>query len=255
MTKKDTYAVGHLARVAGVSVRTLHHYDEVGLLTPARRGPAGYRLYTIDDLERLQQILFFRELGFTLAEIRAIMLDPGFERRAALEAQQELLRQKARRLEKLIAAVGAAIHAGERGFHMNQSEMFEAFGDFDPAEYEAEARRRWGGTSAYKESARRTASYTKDDWLTIRREEDEIASGMAELASRDPAAAEVQELVARKWRLINDRFYDCSPEMFAGLGRMYADDPRFARNYDKLRPGLAAFMCDAMEAYAAGRRR
>ena len=246
-----TYTVGRLARAAGVTVRTLHHYEQVGLLAPSRRSEAGYRLYTHADLERLQQILFFKELGFALGEIRRIMLHPGFERRAALEAQQELLRRKARRLDALIAAVAAALTADEKGTHMDEHEMFEAFGGFDPSEYEDEARQRWGHTNAYQQSARRTATYTKEDWVAIRREEDEITAGVAELMSRAVADAAVQELIGRKWRLINERFYECSPEMFAGLGSMYADDPRFAETYEKVRPGLAAFIRDAMAVYAA----
>jgi DNA-binding transcriptional MerR regulator len=245
-----TSTIGRVARLAGVSVRTLHHYDEMGLVCPARRSAAGYRLYGAAELERLQQVLFFKELGFPLAEIRRVMLDPAFDRGGALRAQRALLVERARRAWALLAAVDAALQALEKGTSMNHEDMFEALGGFDPSQYEDEVVRRWGETDAYRQSARRTATFTKDDWAAIRREEEEITAGIAERMERGPADAEVQELVARRCRHINERFYECSPAMFAGLGEMYVADSRFARNYEKVRPGLAEFLREAMRLYA-----
>ena len=246
--------VGRVARLAGVSVRTLRHYDALGLVRPAQRSDAGYRLYSDADLERLQQVLFYRELGFRLGDIRRIMEDPAFDRRAALRAQGELLRRKGRRIHDLIAAVEAALEADERGTSMGEKEMFEVFGDFDPEDYREEAEARFD-PRLVKESARRTARYGKDDWLAIRREQEAIRDGLGALVGRDPADPEVQALVARQWRLIDERFYPVTAEIFAGLGEMYVQDPRFAAQYDKVRPGLAAFMRDAMRVYAGAASR
>jgi DNA-binding transcriptional MerR regulator len=246
--------VGRVARLTGVSVRTLRHYDDLGLVRPARRSAAGYRLYAEADLERLQQVLFYRELGLKLGDIRRIMEDPAFDRRAALQAQRELLRRKGRRITDLIAAVDAVLLADERGTRMDEAEMFEAFGDFDPGEYREEVRERFDARLV-NESERRTGSYSKDDWLAIRREQEAIRDGLAALMGRDPADPEVQALVARQWRLIDERFYPVTPEIFAGLGQMYVQDPRFAGNHEKVRGGLAAFMRDAMLVYSEAARR
>jgi DNA-binding transcriptional MerR regulator len=250
---ETSYTVGGLARLTHVSVRTLHHYDAVGLLTPRRRSAAGYRLYGRSDVERLHQILVYRELGFGLDDIRRVLADPALRRGSALRAQRELLRARRRRADELLEAIETAIRAEERGVTMSDEELFEVFGDFDPAEYAEEAEQRWGGTEAYEQSRRRTAAYTKDDWAAIRREEEEITAAAAELMDRAPADPAVQALIERKWRHIDERFYDCTPEVFAGLGDLYAGDPRFAKNYDKVRPGLAAFLRDAMAIYAAER--
>ena len=139
------YKVGEVARLAHVSVRTLHHYHEIGLLVPSGRSESGYRLYAPQDLERLQQVLFYKELGFGLEEIRALVAGPALDRREALTGQRDLLAQRARRLEAMLRLIDKTLAALEGGIQMRQDEMFEVFGDFDPSEYEQEARERWGG--------------------------------------------------------------------------------------------------------------
>jgi DNA-binding transcriptional MerR regulator len=249
------YTIGKVAQMARVSVRTLHHYDALGLLEPSDRSEAGYRLYTTDDLERLQQILFFRELGFALKEIRAIVRDPAFDPRRALIAQRSLLAEKARRAAAMLAAVDRALEAHEKGNHMDANEMFEVFGDFDPAEYKDEARERWGHTDAYAESVRRTATYTKVDWQQIKADEEAITAAFVDALDRQlaPADPEVQAIVDRHWQHLARWFYTPSLEMYGGLGDMYVNDPRFARNMDRARDGLAAYRRDAMHAYVAAR--
>jgi DNA-binding transcriptional MerR regulator len=249
--------VGEVARLARVSVRTLHHYDAVGLLPPSGRSEAGYRLYTAPDLERLQQIPLFRELGFALAEIRRIMLDPGFDRRRALTAQRALLAARARRLDAMLSAVDDALDALRKGTTMEADDLFEVFGDFDPRDYDDEVQRRWGGTDAYFESARRTATYGRADWQAIKAESDEITAAFVAaldqgLAPDDPA---VQALVDRPWHHLARWFYTPTPEMYAELADLYVNDPRFTKNIDKAREGLAAYQRAAMRSYAqAGRR-
>jgi DNA-binding transcriptional MerR regulator len=248
-----SHTVGEVARLAHVSVRTLHHYDELGLLEPSGRSDAGYRLYDEGDLERLQEVLFFRELGFSLKEIGALMEDPAVDRRAALLMQRELLSGKAGRLHSMIAAVDRALEAAMEGARMSEDEMFEVFGDFDPAEFEDEARERWGDTDGYAESARRTARYSKQDWERFKVESDEINGAIAALmdegvAADDPRATDAVE---RARLQIDEWFYPCTREMHAELGRMYVADVRFKATYEKIRPGMARYMCDATAANLA----
>lgn len=244
--------VGEVASLASVSVRTLHHYDEIGLLKPSERSESGYRHYTDDDLAALQQVLFFKELGFGLADIGRVMHDPAFDRLEALRLQRRMLNDKAARLTSLVEAVEAAIDATEGGVTLDAEDMFEAFGEFDPKEYEQEAEERWGDTEAYKESMRRTKRYTKEDWLKIRNESGKVTAGMAALMDAGVPPDDPRSMdLAEEHRLQIDRwFYPCSYEIQLGLGRMYVADPRFAATYEEVRPGLAQYLCDAIEANA-----
>ena len=248
-----TYTVGQLADLAHVSVRTLHHYDAIGLLSPTARTGAGYRLYGHDALEQLQQILLFREHDFPLDAIARIMLDPSFDRRSALAAQREQLAARAERTTTILAAIDAALDALDRGEPMHDADMFEVFGDFDPRQYEIEVVERWGDTEPYRESARRTARYTKDDWRQIKAEGDAVVRGLADRLAADdgPADAEVQSLVDRHREQIDRWFYPCSIGMHAQLGEMYVADPRFSASFERYQPGLAEFLRDAIRIRAA----
>lgn len=248
-----THTVSDVARLAGVSVRTLHHYDEIGLLRPSARSGAGYRLYDDRDLQRLQEVLLFRELEIPLEDIAVLLAGGAFDRRAALELQRELLAEKARRTGRLIASVERAINAERTGVRMTNEEMFEVFGDFDPGEYEEEVKERWGETDAYRESARRTARYTKADWERFKAESDEIGAAAVALmdegaAPEDPRAMDLAE----RARLQIDRwFYPCSHEMHGNLAEMYIADPRFTATYEKMRAGMAQWWHDAILANKA----
>jgi MerR family transcriptional regulator, thiopeptide resistance regulator len=248
--------VSQVAGVAKVSVRTLHHYDRIGLLSPSERTSAGYRLYTPQDLERLQQVLLFKELGFGLDEIRRIVNDPGFDRVEALAAQRKLLQMKSQRIGEMLGAVEKALDAAEKGIAMDEEDMFEVFGDFDPKQHEDEARERWGHTEAYKESARRVAKMTKEDWVRIKAEGDAIEAGLAAAmtAGKPVDDPEVQALVERHWSQIDSNFYPCSLEVYGGLADMYVADPRFAAHYDARAEGLATYVHDAMKAWVASRQ-
>jgi DNA-binding transcriptional MerR regulator len=244
------YTVGEVARLAGITSRTLHHYDEIGLLRPRERSPGGYRLYDRNDLQRLQEILYFRELGFGLGEIRAAMSDPRYDRGRALRRQRTLLLGHIERLESLIGSLDAAIDAHERGVTMNKEDMFEVFGDFDPAQYEEEVERRWSGP-ALDESRRRTSRFTKNQWIEIRDESEAIARRFAELkeSGTDPESEEAVA-VAESHRRHIERFYPCSHEMHVGLGEMYVQDPRFTAYWDRYAKGLASFVSAAIVANA-----
>jgi DNA-binding transcriptional MerR regulator len=244
------YTVKSVAKLAGVSVRTLHHYDAIGLLRPAALSEAGYRHYSEADLERLQQILFFRELEFSLQEIKQILERPDFDRREALLTHRKLLMEKQNRLQAILQSVDQTLDAMERGEEMEKEAMFEVFNDPKLKEYQEEARQRWGGSDAYAESERRTRGYSKQDWMAIKEEMGAVTTGIASVMGQDPGSPEVQEKVGAWFDLINQRFYTCTPEIFRGLGEMYVADPRFTATYENVKPGLAEFLRDAMGIYA-----
>jgi MerR family transcriptional regulator, thiopeptide resistance regulator len=253
--KDETMAhtVGAVARMAGVTVRTLHHYDEIGLLSPGGRSQAGYRRYGEEDLERLQRILFYRELGFGLDQIKTLMTDGSADPVAHLRRQHVLLLDRIRRLQRMATAVEKAMEARQMGINLTPEERFEVFGDVDPDEHAAEAEERWGTTDAYAESRRRVASYTKADWLRLKAEgraaTDQLVVAMrAGLPADSPEAmdaAEAHRLQISRW------FYDCPHQMHVGLGEMYVADPRFTATYEKVAPGLAQYLHDAIVANAA----
>jgi DNA-binding transcriptional MerR regulator len=247
-----TYTVRRLSELAGITVRTLHHYDQIRLLRPSRRTEAGYRLYGEEDLLRLQQILFFRELDFPLAEIREILDRPGFDQVAALRTHRRMLGERAARLDRLLNTVDRTIATltSEDVVGLTDDELYEGFAPSEReklAGYEAEARDRWGEMAA--ESQKRVRRMSKDQWQLVGAEGGAINTAMAALMARPVATPEVQALMARQHAWI-ENFYPCSAEMFRGLGQMYVEDPRFTAAYDKVRPGLAVFMRDAMAYYA-----
>ena len=253
---EELHTVGEVAALARVTVRTLHHYDRIGLLVPSRRSENGYRLYGYEDLERLRQILLLRELGFGLDAIGQ-MLDAGaYDQRRALIAQRELLRERQHRTERIIAGVNRALEAMEEERRMAKREMFEGLEDFDHEQYEEEARERWGGTDAYRESMRRTRRYSRDDWTRIKAEAEDVMARLAELLQEGAHAASraARGLAEEHRRHIDRWFYPCSHAMHAGLADMYVADPRFTEYFEKRGQGLAAFFREAILANAARRR-
>ncbi|WP_327430595.1 MerR family transcriptional regulator [Streptomyces sp. NBC_01236] len=250
-----SYSVGQVAGFAGVTVRTLHHYDEIGLLAPGERSHAGHRRYGDADLDRLQQILFYRELGFPLDEVAALLDDPEADPRAHLRRQHELLTARIEKLQRMAAAVEHAMEARKMGINLTPEEKFEVFGDKDPEKYADEAERRWGGTEAYAESQRRAARYTKDEW---KRMQAEVASwgerydALME-AGEQPIGERAMDMAEEHRQHITKWFYECTYEIHRGLGEMYVSDERFKEFYDSMRPGLAEHLRDAITANATRR--
>ncbi|MEH0933770.1 MerR family transcriptional regulator [Micromonospora psammae] len=249
------YTVGQVAKAGRVTVRTLHHYDEIGLLSPSGRTAAGYRRYDDADLERLQLIRYYRELGFPLDEIAAILDDPAADPAAHLRRQRELLTGRIGKLQEMVAAIELAMEARRMGVQLTPEERFEVFGDFDPDAHAEEAEQRWGDTDAYRESNRRVAGYSKEDWLRHKAENEDWARRLtAVLASGAPADSPEAMALAEEHRQIIVRwFYDCSYEMHTGLADMYLADPRFTEYYEKIAPGLAAYLSEAIHANAISR--
>jgi MerR family transcriptional regulator, thiopeptide resistance regulator len=246
------YSVGQVARYAGVSVRTLHHYDEIKLLSPSGRDRAGYRRYDDSDLQRLQQILFYRELGFPLDEIATILDDPHADALTHLRRQRALLGARITRLTEMVAAVDRAMEAQQMGISLTPEERFEVFGENDPDQYNDEVRERWGETEAYRQSASRTSRYTKEDWLMIKAAAEAVDEGfIAALREGAPATGPLAMDLAEQHRQNVTRwFYDCGYDMHRCLADMYVADERFTEQYEQKAPGLAQYVHDAIHANA-----
>ncbi|CAL9303222.1 MerR family transcriptional regulator [Streptomyces sp. SudanB52_2052] len=248
-----SYSVGQVAGFAGVTVRTLHHYDAIGLLAPSERSHAGHRRYSDADLDRLQQILFYRELGFPLDEVAVLLDDPEADPRAHLRRQHDLLTARIERLTKMAAAVEHAMEAREMGINLTPEEKFEVFGDKDPEQYADEAEARWGGTEQYAESQRRVARYTKEEWQRIQDQTADWGERYGALmAAGEPPTGEAAMALAEEHRQhICTWYYECSHEQHRRLGEMYVADERFKAFYESMRPGLAEHLRDAIAANAA----
>ncbi len=247
-----SYSVGQVADLAGVTIRTLHHYDEIGLLSPSGRSLAGYRIYEEPDLERQQQILFYRELGFALEEIVTIVDDPRTDAVGHLRRQRGLLTERIERLRKMVAAIDYEMEVRVMDIKLTPEERLEVFGDFNPEDHAEEAERRWGDTDAYRQSQRRVSNYTKEDWLKIKAEHDEVAANLATLfeSGATPDSEEAMVAAEAHRRHISRWYYDCSHEIHRGLAKLYVSDERFRANYDALAPGLSEFIRDAIHASA-----
>jgi DNA-binding transcriptional MerR regulator len=242
----DVNTVGAVATLTGVSVRTLHHYDHIGLVVPSVRTPAGYRGYTDADVERLHLVLVYRSVGMPLDEIRALLDDSDADVLGHLRRQHALLLEQAERLQHTIKAVEELMNAHREGIQLTAEEQVEIFGTTAfGEEYAAEAEERWGDTDAWKQSQQRVSKFSKQDWIAIKAEGDALLAALAQ-AKRDgvePGSAEANELAARH-RASIERFYDCGDEMHRCLVEMYLADERFTRYYDDAEPGLAQFLHD-----------
>jgi len=235
--------IKEFAALTDVSVRTLHYYDEIGLLRPAEvdRG-TGYRFYDERSLLRMQEILFYRELDFSLKQIAELLSSPDYDKSRALQEQKQLLVLKKERLERLIAAIDRA-GKGETVMKEFDVTQLEA--------YKAEAKARWGGTDAYKEHTEKTKNYGKDQWNSLAAEMDLIFGEFALCMKQDaaPDGAEARGLVQRLQNHISEHYYTCTKQILFGLGQMYTADERFRANIDKHADGTAAFVRDAIVCY------
>ena len=232
--------VQQVSRLTGISVRTLHYYDQIGLLPPTAVTPAGYRLYDDAALETLQTILLFRELEFPLAEIRQIVYGAGFDRRAALERQIGLLEGKRDRLTAIIAHARQIQNGGE-------IMDFKAFDDRTLERYREEARQAWGQTEAYREYEQKTAGQSAQDEQTTAAGLMAIFAELGALRDRDPAEEAVQKTVGRLQAYITEHYYTCTDTIFASLGQMYAAGGEMTANIDAAGgDGTAAFACRAI---------
>jgi DNA-binding transcriptional MerR regulator len=247
-----TYSVKQLADLAGVSARTLHFYDEIGLLKPAATGRNRYRKYDEAAVFRLQQILFYRELDFPLAEIRLILDQPGFDPAEALHSHRKGLLQRAAKLEQLIHTIDKTILHLKGKSAMADEEVFAGFDEETQKRYEEEAAHLWGD-HLVKESSHRWKGYSKVKQANILAEAGEIYRGLAGLQKRDPADAEVQQLIAR-WHNKLRNYYEPNRQIMRGLAQAYCEHPGFRATFHKISPesGFPEFLRKAIEHYCSG---
>ena len=250
-TTLSIFSVGQVAEMSGVTVRTLHHYDHVGLLVPSERSRAGYRLYTNEDLLRLQQIVVYRRLGFPLGRI-AELLAADADVVGHLRRQREAVMTRLDELRDLVVAIDKAVERRMSHQPATAEELRELFGEGFEEEYQEEARERWSDAKCFQESVRRTNGYTKADWVAITTEGRAVADALAAaMRSGAPATSAVAMDAAESARLhIDTWFYPCSYGAHRSLADMYVSDTRFTKTYEELAPGLARYVRDAIHANA-----
>ena len=238
--------VGEVSRMTGVSVRTLHHYDEIGLLKPSGLTDSGYRLYDDKTLERLYTILLFRELEFPLKEIKQIMESPGFDPTEALEQQIRLLEKKHKHIGRLIER---AIEIQRRG---KTAMGFEAFDKSENEQYKQEALERWGGTEAYQEYVQRQMRKTSEQSAKDNRDVMVYLKHLGDLRHLPPESVEVQQSVKELQEMFTRNFYHCTNQILSSLGEMYVDSERFRQNIDReCGEGTAEFARAAIRVYCS----
>lgn len=246
------YTVKEVADLAGVSVRTLHYYDEIGLLPPTAKSPAGYRLYTYDDLLRLQQIMVFKELNLSLDEIQKIMNDLEFRLEDVLKSHRNTIEKRMEQFRKLLTTIDKTLASIHNHTPMSDHDIYEGFTPEQASEYRKEAAERWGEDEV-RSSENRIKKMSKEQWNAVKAEGDAITQKLAEFMNNglEPASPEVQECIAR-WHKFLENFYPVSEERLRGLGEMYVADERFKAFYEKYAKGLAEFKNKAIQIYCDG---
>jgi len=247
-----TLTVGQVAEQYGVTVRTLHHYDEIGLLVPGERTSAGYRLYSDKDIARLQHVVVYRRLGFALEEIALLLDDASAHLGEHLRRQREAVMSRLDEMRELVRAIDRALEKEMSGTRLTKDEQKELFGDGFSDDYAQEAEQRWGVTEAWKRSKTRTSKYTKADWAEVKAEMDAVNAAFVSAMADGGSATSVRAMDAAEQhrRHIHNRFYDLTHEFHRGLGDMYHADPRFTKTYEDIRPGMAQYIRDAIHANA-----
>ena len=247
----QTYTVKEVCDFSGVSARTLHYYDEIDLLNPASIGQNGYRYYDQESLLLLQQILFFRELGFKLDQIKKILHQPNQDLTDLLETHKGNLEKEKMRIEKLMNTIDETIAHLDGDKKMNEKQIFDGFDEAQQKEYENEIAQKYGEDNLQlKQSQARWSAYSDAQKEQIMKEGSEITQAIANhIGVHAYDAPETQAEIARWHDYINQNFYDCSLEIFAGLGQLYNSDPRFMKNYQKVHQDLPKFLEDAITYY------
>ena len=238
--------VHEVSKLTGVSIRTLQYYDKIGLLHPADHTDAGYRLYDESTLEKLQQVLLFRELGFKLKEIRRIIDDPDFDSDLALKQQIELLKMYKEHIENLITLAQGILLTGGKGMD------FTAFDTSKIDDYARQAKESWGGTKEYKEFEAKNGNKTLNE---LKETGDRLMAIVAEfgvMKDKDAADPIVRDQVRKLQAFITENYYTCKKEILSGLGKMYAGGGEFTKNIDAAGgEGTAAFANEAIQIYCS----
>ena len=243
--------VGEVSTLLGVSVRALHHWDESGLVHPSQRSAAGYRLYSEADIMRIQQVLVYRQTGMSLADIKAVLDEPGADALTHLRRQRELVQGQISHLQHKLSSIDMVIDIQQLGARISVAEMAEIWGtDWDPV-YVEEARAQWGDTPEWAESYRRKARMSRADWEQAHEETVALETALAEAMRNgvEPGSPEANAL-ARWHRKDFNRWFEVSTSKQVIIARGYVADERYARYYDKRAPGLAAWLKDVIDACA-----
>jgi DNA-binding transcriptional MerR regulator len=246
------YTVGPAAALVGVSVKTLHHWDAIGLVRPSGRTPGGYRVYSADDVARIHRVLIYRELGFPLAEIGPILDDPGTDPRDQLRRQRDELAARRSRIDEMITAVDRMLDATRRGIRLTAEEQVEIFGtDWQPGRVD-EAEQRWGDTVQWQQYTERAGALGADDWRNVAASIEELTGELAAACRTGVAAGSAEaNALAERHRTMMETYFDCTHSMHVCLGRMMAADPGYVEYYERFAPGLAAWLSEAISANAA----
>lgn len=244
-----TYTIAEVAQMTGLSQRALRHYDEIGLVSPDRHDGNLYRRYTDRDISQLHIVRLLREAGRTLEDIRSRLHSPYTDMEMLLEEAKQSLEKERDRIHELLTHITAYSPMEQTHKESIQAHTEAGLDEETVDAYATEAYTRWGTTDAYKQSASRTARYTKADWQRINDERIAITMRVADAMEREVADPIVQAAIGEYYEYMQ-QFYDCSPEMFRGLGEMYVADPRFKKTYEDIRPGLAEYMKEAMAHFA-----
>jgi DNA-binding transcriptional MerR regulator len=242
----DRFSVNRLAKLAGVSVRTLHHYDEIGLLKPSLRAESKYRYYGEEELLRLQQILLYKEMDFTLAQIAEILDDPDFDLLKALSEHKKQLKKKKERMTVLLKTVDKTIVQLKKK-KMNYEELFKGIPKEQADAWTKEAKERWGAETIEK-SHQKLLAMDKKDFEALKKRGDDVTRALAASMHLRLDDAKVQELIARHYELMGC-YFDVIPEIYRNLGIMYVEDERFTATYEKYAKGLAVFVRDAIQVF------
>ena len=239
------FTINQIAKLCGVSVRTLHYYDEIGLFLPSTTADNGYRQYDEMSIAKLQEILFFKELDIPLKDIKKIMETPGYDKNEVLKSHHKLLAMKRNRLDKIIKLVEDNLKSDK--VNIKEFDMTEIKKHID--KYKDEVQQKWGHTDAYKQSVQKTAKYTDEDLQRANDHWNKLFSDFADCMRKSPGCKGADTLVQEWQNHITDNFYDCTDEILLGLADMYVYDERFKSNIDKHGENLAEFISESIKNY------
>lgn len=246
--RESTMKPNEVAKLTGITVRTLQYYDKIGLLKPSFTAANGYRTYNQSDLELLQQILFFRELEFSLTDIKEIIQNPNYNKQDALMHHRELLLEKRKRLDGLIALVNQTLKGGTT---MSFKEFDTTKIDEAKDAYVKEVKKRWGTTDAYKEYTDKSKNRNQSEFDRIVAKGNEIINEFSKIRTLSPSCEEAQRLVQKWQAYITENYYHCTKEILSGLGQMYLADERFTKNMDQFGQGTTKFISEAIDIYCS----
>ena len=247
----NNYSVTQLSKLAGVSVRTLHHYDRIGLLKPARRAESNYRYYEEKELLRLQQILFYKELNFPLSQIKDILDDPSFDLLQSLQFHKQKMQAEATRFNQLLSTIDKTISKlKNQNIMITHKELYEGFPKEKVEDYRKEVAERWG-ENVLLETEERLKQFKKKQWTDLKAKMEEVDLMLASLVGQDPKNPLVQSTIAQHFEVLN-AFTPTPIERYKCLGEMYTEDERFKAHYEKYKEGLADFLHKAIDVYCEG---